>query len=71
MYQRFRAACDTFFNQKRAAFQEVEEGYKQNLVAKEVICEVIESLSSDNSSVIEFQKQLEAWNVIGLSLIHI
>lgn len=65
VYQRFRAACDTFFNQKRAAFQEVEEGYKQNLVAKEAICKAIEALSSDDSSVVEFEKQLEDWNAIG------
>lgn len=65
IYQRFRAACDTFFDQKRAAFQQVEEEYKQNLEAKEAICDIIETLSSEESSVVEFKKQLEAWNAIG------
>ncbi|MCP4520872.1 MAG: DUF349 domain-containing protein [Cytophagales bacterium] len=65
IYQRFRAACDAFFDKKRAKFEEQEKEYEENLAQKEAICEAIVGLSSEASSVETFEAKLEEWNTIG------
>ncbi|MFP4091379.1 MAG: DUF349 domain-containing protein [Cyclobacteriaceae bacterium] len=45
IYQRFKAACDTFFERKRAINQETESNYQKNLEAKEAICAQIEAMA--------------------------
>ncbi|MBQ7856728.1 MAG: DUF349 domain-containing protein [Alistipes sp.] len=44
VYERFRAACDKFFEQKRAFYSEVKEGMDANLRLKEALCEAAEAL---------------------------
>ena len=44
VYERFRAACDKFFEQKRAIYSEVKEGMDANLKLKEALCEAAEAL---------------------------
>jgi hypothetical protein len=45
VFQRFKAACDAFFERKREANKEVEAAYQKNLEAKEAICEQIENMA--------------------------
>ncbi len=65
IYQRFRTACDAFFDRKRARFEEQEKEYEANLANKEEICKTISELSSESSTVTTFEEQLEKWNAIG------
>ena len=44
VYERFRAACDKFFEVKRAFYSDVKEGMDANLKLKEALCEAAELL---------------------------
>lgn len=44
VYERFRAACDAFFEKKRAFYAEVKEEMTKNLRLKEELCEAAEKL---------------------------
>ncbi|MGB3587692.1 MAG: DUF349 domain-containing protein [Tunicatimonas sp.] len=50
VYQRFKAACDAFFNRRRNNSQETEIEYQKNLATREEACEKIESLAKEKSS---------------------
>ncbi|MDF9796078.1 hypothetical protein OKW21_001341 [Catalinimonas alkaloidigena] len=50
VYQRFKSACDTFFERKRENNQELESSYENNLEAKEAICTEIENIAKEGSS---------------------
>lgn len=43
IYDRFKKACDAFFNGKRAKGNEVEQEYEANLKLKQALCEEIEA----------------------------
>ena len=68
VYDRFRAACDKFFERKRASFSEFKDSMNANLEKKMAIIEEAESLkdSTDwkatSDRFIELQKQ---WKEIG------
>jgi hypothetical protein len=68
IYERFRAACDQFFERKRASFTEFKDSMNENLAKKMAIIEEAESLkdSTDwkatSERLIELQKQ---WKEIG------
>ena len=68
VYERFRAACDKFFERKRASFTEFKDSMNENLAKKMAIIEEAESLkdSTDwkatSDRLIELQKQ---WKEIG------
>jgi len=68
VYERFRAACDKFFERKRASFNEFKDSMNANLEKKMAIIEEAESLkdSTDwkatSDRLIELQKQ---WKEIG------
>ncbi len=66
IYQKFKKACDTFFERKRESNKEQESAYHQNLEAKENICEQIETLAKEGSSDSEKLYELsEAFASIG------
>ena len=68
VYDRFRAACDKFFERKRASFSEFKDSMNENLAKKMAIIEEAEALkdSTDwkatSDRLIELQKQ---WKEIG------
>ena len=68
VYERFRAACDKFFERKRASFSEFKDNMNDNLAKKMAIIEEAESLkdSTDwkatSDRLIELQRQ---WKEIG------
>ncbi len=45
IYERFRAACDKFFEQKREYYSGVKDEMEQNLALKQELCELAESLA--------------------------
>ena len=53
VYQRFKAACDEFFERRRNNSQETEVEYQKNLKNREEICEKIEQLAQEKSSDLE------------------
>ena len=68
VYDRFRAACDKFFERKRASFSEFKDSMNANLEKKLAIIEEAESLANSTDwkatgdRLIELQKQ---WKEIG------
>ena len=68
IYERFRAACDKFFERKRASFSEFKDSMNENLAKKMAIIEEAESLKDSTDwkatgdRLIELQKQ---WKEIG------
>lgn len=66
VYKKFKAACDTFFNNRRGHNKELESKYGNNLTQKEGICEQLNELAK--SSPIDTEKVYElqdAFNAIG------
>ena len=68
VYERFRAACDKFFERKRASFTEFKDSMNANLEKKMAIIQEAESLKDSTDwkatgdRLIELQKQ---WKEIG------
>ncbi|WKN42663.1 DUF349 domain-containing protein [Tunicatimonas pelagia] len=50
IYQRFKAACDAFFERRRNNSQETEVEYQKNLAVREEVCDKIEALAKEKSS---------------------
>lgn len=67
LYKRFRKACDQFFDRRNAFYAEQDVERKENLLAKEGLCQKLENLlqepKKEHGKVIqEFQK---SWKEIG------
>jgi hypothetical protein len=67
IYDRFKAACDAYFNQKRAKNKEVEEEFEENLKKKTDLIERIEAAanSKDESSLNLLTAFKSEWSSIG------
>jgi hypothetical protein len=68
VWKRFRAACDAFFDRRKAAFEKLDEERQTNLGKKLVLCEKVESLASaeDHEAALAEVKQVQAeWKTIG------
>ncbi len=66
VYEKFKAACDHFFNRKRENSGNVEKEFDANLKKKKAICEKIEQMASTGSVDIAATKaMLEEWAGIG------
>ena len=66
VYQRFKKACDFFFENRRNRFKEVEKGYEKNLKQKEEICQKILKLAREGAGDIgQLEALQEEWNNIG------
>lgn len=66
VYKEFKAACDFFFEQKRATIGGVEKDYQENLEKKEEILNNIEKLAEEGEQDPEKLKELqEQYDEIG------
>ncbi len=67
IYDRFKAACDAYFNQKRAKNKEVEEEFEENLKKKVDLIERIEAAANDKvESSLNLLSAFKAeWSSIG------
>jgi uncharacterized protein YihD (DUF1040 family) len=67
IYDRFKKACDAFFNQKRAKNKEVEDEFEGNLKRKTDLIERIEAAAKnkDESSLNLLSAFKSEWNSIG------
>ena len=69
LFQNFRAACNHFFDAKKAYFEALDASFENNLVTKEDILKRLNefSLSEDNTANHNALKQFSAeWNAAGL-----
>lgn len=68
IFERFRAACDAYFNQKAEYYKSVKDEMEKNLSAKKVLCEKAEALKDSvdwketTDKMIALQKE---WKTIG------
>ena len=68
IFERFRVACDRFFQAKTAFFKEMREGFAANLAAKNALIEKAEALKDSTdwgattNKLVELQKE---WKTIG------
>ena len=68
IFERFRTACDRFFQSKTEHFRGVRDSYASNLAAKTALCEKAEALKDDTdwakttNIFVELQKE---WKTIG------
>ncbi|MGB5977276.1 MAG: DUF349 domain-containing protein, partial [Cyclobacteriaceae bacterium] len=53
VYHKFKAACDTFFDNRRNRAKEAEKDYHDNLKAKREICEKIDALAGEDGETQE------------------
>ena len=69
IWNRFREACDTFFERKRAHFEQLDTAKVENLQRKEELCAKLESMELDpaNPEVVAAVEQIESeWKSIGM-----
>lgn len=67
IWSRFRAACDAFFEKKRAHFEEMDASKQKNLEAKSALCEKLEAMEANAQGTLEELKNIEAeWKTLGM-----
>ena len=60
IWTRFRTACDSFFEKKRAHFEEMDATKQKNLDAKSAVCEKLEAMDASAQGTLDELKALEA-----------
>lgn len=68
VWNRFRAACDEFFNRKKEFFKDIDEDQEKNLELKKALLEEVKQfvLSDNNEENIKKLKEYQArWSEIG------
>lgn len=65
IYGKFKAACDTFFNAKRAKSQSIEKEFEVNLAKKIALCEQIESEATEGAETARLAEFKAQWSAIG------
>ena len=67
IWTRFRTACDSFFEKKRAHFEEMDASKQKNLDAKNALCEKLENMEQSAQGSLDDLKAVEAeWKTIGM-----
>jgi len=65
IFERFKAACDGFFDKKRARNQDTERGFEENLTKKIVLIERIEAAATENADLSQLEAFRQEWLSIG------
>ena len=68
IYQRFRAACDLYFDKKRDFYMSLKEKLNENLEKKKELCEIAESLQDSQDWKVTTDKLIaiqKEWKTIG------
>lgn len=65
VWNRFRTACDKFFERRRAHYQSMDEAKKENLEKKLALCEQLEQLGASATEA-DLNAVAEEWKQIGL-----
>jgi flagellin-specific chaperone FliS len=66
IFERFKTACDAFFERKRSKVKDTEGSYENNLKRKEEICGQLEKMAEEKSGTLADLKKLQSdFNAIG------
>ena len=65
IYEKFKTACDAFFNAKRAKNQHVEKDFEANLEKKTALCDTIEAESVEGANTARLAEFKAEWMAIG------
>ncbi len=66
IYERFKAACDAFFNNRRANLSKADAEYAENLKKKEAIIQsILDAAAKGTGSEKEMDEFLAQWQAIG------
>lgn len=66
IFDRFKKACDAYFNRKRAKNSEIEREFNENLALKQAICEKIEAgAKAEGANLKELNSFKSEWSSIG------
>ncbi len=65
IFDRFKAACDAFFNKKRSKNQETEREFEGNLARKIALVERIEAAAASNADLSQLNEFKREWASIG------
>ncbi|MBC8153997.1 MAG: DUF349 domain-containing protein [Bacteroidetes bacterium] len=65
IFDRFKAACDAFFNKKRSKNQETEREFEGNLAKKIALVERIEAAAASNADLSQLNEFKREWASIG------
>ncbi|GAB3694730.1 DUF349 domain-containing protein [Spirosoma flavus] len=65
IFDRFKAACDAFFDKKRSKNQETEREFEENLAQKNALIERIEAAATANADLSQLNEFKKEWNAIG------
>jgi hypothetical protein len=65
IYEKFKTACDAFFNAKRAKNQHVEKDFEANLEKKTALCDTIEAESVEGANTARLAEFKTEWSAIG------
>ena len=67
IWTRFRTACDSFFEKKRAHFEEMDVSKQKNLDAKNALCDKLEAMDAAAQGTLDELKAVEEeWKAIGM-----
>lgn len=69
IWNRFRTACDGFFDRKRSHFEEMDSAKQKTLEAKEALCAKLEALDFDPTNpetVKAMEEGAEEWKKLGM-----
>jgi len=69
IWNRFRTACDSFFDRKRSHFEEMDSAKQKTLEAKEALCAKLEALDFDPTNpetVKAIEESAEEWKKLGM-----
>jgi hypothetical protein len=65
IFDRFKAACDAFFNKKRLKNQDTEREFEGNLAQKIALIERIEAAATENTDLSQLNEFKKEWSAIG------
>lgn len=66
LYQRFKTACDTFFENRRNSTKQINKEFDENLKIKETICKkILEGAKGESPSESELESYINEFNSIG------
>ena len=65
IFERFKKACDSFFDKKREKNASVEKGFEENLAQKQALCQVIENEAKTNPDLSKVADYKAQWAAIG------
>lgn len=66
IWNRFRSACDHFFNRRREHFESLDAAKHENFQKKIQLCEKLEGMSAESVSVADLESIFEEWKQIGM-----